>query len=119
MHPLRVILFVSTGLGAAVAGAFGYLLYRASVPAMGASVLAGFVFGAFMIPWAAVFAWAIRRASDLDELIDRSRDAVTESARPVHDRTYHGELDELARAIEEMRVVVEREKAWGAEQRAT
>jgi two-component system phosphate regulon sensor histidine kinase PhoR len=37
----------------------------------------------------------------------------------VADRAYHGEVDDLARAIEEVRVAVVREKSWAAEQRAT
>jgi two-component system, OmpR family, phosphate regulon sensor histidine kinase PhoR len=115
MHPLRALLFLSIGIAAAVAGAFGYLLHRAGVAEAGASILGFCVFAAFMLPWSGVFLWALRRASDLNVLTDRTRDFE----RPVHDREYHGELDDLARVIEELRVALMRERAWSQEQRAT
>jgi two-component system phosphate regulon sensor histidine kinase PhoR len=115
MHPLRALLFLSVGIAVAVAGAFGYLLHRAGVAEAGATLLASFVFVAFMIPWSGVFLWAVRRASDLDVLTDRTRDFE----RPIHDREYHGELDDLGRAIEELRVALMRERAWSQDQRAT
>ena len=68
-----------------------------------------------MLPWGGVFTWALRRASDLDTLTDRTRDFE----HPIHDREYHGELDDLGRAIEELRVALMRERAWSQEQRAT
>jgi two-component system phosphate regulon sensor histidine kinase PhoR len=115
MHPLRALLFLSVGIAAAVAGAFGYLLHRAGVAEASATLLAVCVFVAFMLPWSGVFTWALRRASDLDTLTDRTRDFE----KPIHDREYHGELDDLARAIEEVRVALLRERAWSQEQRAT
>jgi two-component system phosphate regulon sensor histidine kinase PhoR len=115
MHPLRALLFLSVGIAAAVAGAFGYLLHRAGVAEAGATILGVCVFVAFMLPWGGVFTWALRRASDLDTLTDRTRDFE----HPIHDREYHGELDDLARATEELRVALMRERAWSQEQRAT
>jgi two-component system, OmpR family, phosphate regulon sensor histidine kinase PhoR len=115
MHPLRALLFLSIGIAAAVAGAFGYLLNRAGVTEASASILGFCVFAAFMLPWSGVFLWAVRRAGDLNVLTDRTRDFE----RPVHDREYHGELDDLARVIEDLRVALMRERAWAQEQRAT
>lgn len=115
MHPLRALLYLSVGIAAAVAGAFGYLLHRAGVAQAEAVLLGACVFAAFMLPWSGVFTWALRRARDLDTLTDRTRDFE----RPVHDREYHGELDDLGRAIEELRVALMRERAWSQEQRAT
>lgn len=115
MHPLRALLFLSVGIAAAVAGAFGFLLHRAGVSEAGATLLGVCVFVAFMLPWSGVFTWALRRASDLNTLTDRTRDFE----HPIHDRQYHGELDDLGRAIEELRVALMRERAWSQEQRAT
>jgi two-component system phosphate regulon sensor histidine kinase PhoR len=115
MHPLRALLFLSVGIAVAVGGAFGYLLHRAGVAEGSATLLGVCVFVAFMLPWSGVFTWALRRASDLDTLTDRTRDFE----KPIHDREYHGELDDLARAIEEVRVALLRERAWSQEQRAT
>ncbi|HEY2829113.1 MAG TPA: ATP-binding protein [Thermoanaerobaculia bacterium] len=115
MHPLRALLFLSVGIAAVVAAAFGYLLHRAGVAEASATLLAVCVFVAFMLPWSGVFTWALRRAGGLDTLIDRTRDFE----KPIHDREYHGELDDLARAIEEVRVALLRERAWSQEQRAT
>jgi two-component system phosphate regulon sensor histidine kinase PhoR len=115
MHPLRALLFLSVGIAAAVAGAFGYLLHRVGVTEGSATLLGACVFVAFILPWSGVFTWALRRASDLDTLTDRTRDFE----KPIHDREYHGELDDLARAIEELRVALMRERAWSQEQRAT
>src|SRR5438270_515811 len=115
MHPLRALLFLSVGIAAAVAGAFGYLLHRAGVSEAGATFLGACVFVAFMLPWSGVFTWALRRASDLDTLTDRTRDFE----HPIHDREYHGELDDLGRGIEDLRVALMRERAWSQEQRGT
>ena len=115
MHPLRALLFLSVGIAAAVAGVFGYLLHRAGVSETEAAFLGVFVFVAFMLPWGGVFTWALRRASDLDTLTDRTRNFE----HPIHDREYHGELDDLGRAIEELRIALMRERAWSQEQRAT
>lgn len=119
MHPLRVLLIVSLGIAAAVAGAFAWTLDHTG-STFASSVVVGFlVFGAFLIPWAGVFFWAIRRASDLELLADRSREIVQGShGRTITDRTYHGELDDLARSIEEIRATLVREKESFVEQRA-
>src|SRR5687767_7298292 len=109
MHPLRVLLYVSLVVAIAVAWGFGAALHHAGVARAASITLAIVVFLAFLVPWAGVFVWAIRRASDLDVLTDRAR-GVAEGAfdRPVTDRSYHGELDELARAIEEAREIIVR-----------
>ena len=115
MHPLRALLFLSLGIAAAIAGAFGFLLHRAGVSDPGTLILAFFVFVVFMLPWSGVFLWAVRRATDMNVLTDRTLDFE----HPIHDREYHGELDDLGRAIEELRVALMREKTWSQEQRAT
>ena len=112
MHPLRVLLIVSLVVAIAVAWAFGAALHHAGVARGAAVVLAIVAFVAFMVPWGGVFWWAVRRASDLDELTDRAR-AVAEGEldRSITDRTYHGELDDLARAVEETREIILRQRA--------
>lgn len=119
MHPLRVLLFVSLGLAAAVAVAFGMVVERSGGP-LPAAVAAGLaVFAIFLVPWSGVFAWALRRAGDLDLLTSRTRrltaGALDES---IGDRSYHGELDDLARTIEEIRLLLQRQQASSREQRA-
>lgn len=86
-------------LAAAVAWLLAATLLKTGMPPSGALFLGVAAFVVFLLPWTGAFLWAIRRASDLDELIDRSRKVV-----PITDRTYHGELDDLARAIEELRL---------------
>lgn len=119
MHPLRILLVASLAAAAGVAGAFGFLLFHAGISAFESSVLGVLVFVLFLVPWAAVFAWAIRRASDIDTLVDRSTRLAAGNDVVIHDRRFHGELDDLARGLEEVRVAIEREKSWSAEQRAT
>src|SRR5437764_634392 len=72
MHPLRLLLIVSLAVAAAIGIAFGALLARGGVPQTEAYVIGAIVLGAFMLPWSGVFLWAVRRASDLETLIDRS-----------------------------------------------
>jgi two-component system phosphate regulon sensor histidine kinase PhoR len=98
MHPLRLLLYASVVLAIGFAWAFGAALLQGGTPPSGALVLGIAAFVVFMLPWSAVYVWAIRRASDLDELTERARKVL-----PV-ERTYHGELDDLARAIEELRL---------------
>lgn len=93
--------------------------HRSGVGPVAAIVLGVCVFGSFLLPWTGVSLWALRRASDLNLLIDRTRGVAADNDRPVHDREFHGELDELARGVEELRVAMAREKAWSAEQRST
>jgi two-component system phosphate regulon sensor histidine kinase PhoR len=119
MHPLRVLLYVSLVIAVAVAWGLGAALQHAGAHPAAAVVLATAAFVVFMIPWTGVSLWAIRRARDLDELTDRARE-VAEGAveRPVTDRTYHGELDDLARAMEEMRGAIIRQGVSHEEHRA-
>ena len=118
MHPLRVLLVASLVIAIAVAGGLGTALAHAGVARAEAAILAVLAFIAFMIPWTGVFVWAIRRAGDLDELTDRAK-AAAERARnqPITDREYHGELDDLARAIEELCAISVRQAAEYAEHR--
>jgi two-component system phosphate regulon sensor histidine kinase PhoR len=99
MHPLRLLLYGSLVLAGAVAWLLAAALLKNGVPPSGATVLGVAAFVVFLLPWTGVFLWAIRRASDLDELTERARKALT-----ITDRTYHGELDDLARAMEELRM---------------
>jgi two-component system phosphate regulon sensor histidine kinase PhoR len=119
VHPLRLLLIVSLAVAGAIGIAFGALLARVGANQTEATILGVLVFGAFLIPWTGVFFWAVRRASDLETLIDRTRFLVRGDGRPIADREYHGEVDDLARAIEEVRRAVVREQSWAAEQRAT
>jgi PAS domain S-box-containing protein len=126
MHPLRILLLVSVVVALAVALAFGYTLEQASaahaiLPLSQAEIVAvtGGTFAAFLVPWAAVFFWAVRRARDIDRLIDRA----AALARGGHDepadaRPFHAELGELSRAIEETRDVIVRQRQSFDEQRA-
>ncbi len=118
MHPLRVLLIVSLAIAAAVAIGFGALLLNSGVLRGESAMLAAAVFVAYLIPWSGVFVWALRRASDLDTLIDRTVAIVEGVDAPVADRLYHAELDELARAIEELREMLHGQRASLAEQRA-
>jgi two-component system phosphate regulon sensor histidine kinase PhoR len=99
MHPLRLLLYGSVVLAGAMAWVLGAALLEGGTPPSGALVLGIAAFVVFMLPWTGVYIWAIRRASDLDELTERTRKAL-----PV-ERPYHGELDDLARAIEELRLM--------------
>jgi two-component system phosphate regulon sensor histidine kinase PhoR len=119
MHPLRVLLYVSLVIAIAVAWGFGAALRHAGTAQPAAAVLGAVAFLAFMIPWTGVFLWAVRRARDLDTLTDRSRAAVELPGEVVMaDRPYHAELDELARAIEELRATIVRQRDSHDEHRA-
>lgn len=121
MHPLRVLLLVSLTVAIAIAVAFGSLLHRAhpAVAPLEVLLVSAGVFVSFLIPWAAVFAWALRRASDLDGLIERTRRvAEGKNEAVVHDKAFHGELDELARGVEELRSIIVRQKASSDSHRA-
>ena len=119
MHPLRIWLLISIVLGAAVAWGFGGALSHAGADRTAVVVLALTAFAVFMLPWTGVFLWAMRRARDLDALIDRARAAV-EAPRDarVASRPYHAELDDLARAVEELRAMVVRQRHAHEEHRA-
>src|SRR5687767_14231429 len=119
MHPLRVLLYVSLVIAIAVAWGFGAALRHAGTTQPAAAVLGAVAFVAFMIPWMGVFLWAVRRARDLDMLTDRSRAAVEKPGEVVvADRPYHAELDDLARAIEELRATIVRQRESHDEHRA-
>lgn len=119
MHPLRILLYTSIVMAIAVAWGLGAALQEAGVAQAPALVLAALSFVAFMIPWLGVSTWAFRRAGDLNELTDRARH-VTEGQieSPVADREFHGELDDLARAVEEMRSMLVRQRRAYEEHRA-
>jgi PAS domain S-box-containing protein len=125
MHPLRTILAISFVLALALATAFGFLLTRAGIGAAVSSRaeivgLSGVVLIVVLIPWAAVTAWAFRRAADLETLIARAHQIARGSFdEAVADREFHGELDDLARDLEEMRQMVIRQRRSFEEQRTT
>src|SRR5215216_1538815 len=97
MHPLKLILLISLAIAIAVAASFAYALHRLAVPDGEVIIIGAAVFAAFLVPWMAVFLWAVRRASDLEELTDRTRAVARgEYTRVIGDRAFHGELDELA-----------------------
>lgn len=119
MHPLRVLLFVSLVIAIAVSWGFGAALQHAGAAQAASIVLAVFAFLAFMVPWTGVFLWSVRRAGDLDTLTDRARAAVSQARETViADRPYHQELDDLARAIEELRAQIIRQRESHEEHRA-
>ncbi|MEO8379993.1 MAG: ATP-binding protein [Acidobacteriota bacterium] len=119
MHPLRVLLYVSLVIAIAVAWGFGAALRHGGATEPAAILLGVVAFAAFMLPWSGVFLWAMRRARDLDTLVDRARVAIdTPDSGRVADRTYHAELDELARAIEELRATIVRQRRMHEEHRA-
>lgn len=119
MHPLRVLLYISIVIAVAVAWGFGAALTHAGVARNAAVVLAVAAFVAFMIPWTGVSLWALRRARDFDELTDRSVDVADgQIEQPIADHAYHGELDELARAVEEIRSMVVRQREAHDQHRA-
>jgi signal transduction histidine kinase len=119
MHPLRVLLYASLVIAVAVAWGFGAALQHAGAAQPAASVLAVAAFVAFMIPWTGVFLWAVRRARDLDLLIDRARGAAEQPAEVgIAVRPYHAELDDLARALEELRATIVRQREAHEEHRA-
>ncbi|HYO76223.1 MAG TPA: ATP-binding protein [Thermoanaerobaculia bacterium] len=119
MHPLRVLLLVSLVIAVAVAWGLGAALEHGGSARSAAVVLAIVAFAAFMLPWTGVFLWAVRRANDLDVLTDRARaaaEAPRESA--ITDRLYHAELDDLARALDELRSTIVRQRQAHEEHRA-
>jgi two-component system phosphate regulon sensor histidine kinase PhoR len=119
MHPLKVLLLVSVVIAVAVAWAFGAALHQAGVAEAAALVFAVLVFIIFMVPWTGVSLWALRRARDLDALTDHARRVTEgETDAPITYRTYHAELDDLARAIDEMRAMIVRQRQAHDEHRA-
>ncbi|HWW61502.1 MAG TPA: ATP-binding protein, partial [Thermoanaerobaculia bacterium] len=118
MHPLRVLLLASLVIAGAIAWSFGVLLLHAGQARPAAIILASLVFVAFLVPWLGVSAWAVRRASDLDRLIERTREVAKGRDDAIADRPYHGEVDDLARAIDEIRSALVRQRGAFAEHRA-
>lgn len=119
MHPLRVLLFVSVVIAVAVAWGLGAALVHAGAAMPAAVVLGGAAFVLFMVPWTGVFLWAVRRASDLDRLTTLAKLADDPSHEmQLMQRTYHAELDDLARAIAELRATIVRQKTAHEEHRA-
>lgn len=119
MHPLRVLLYVSLVIAIAVAWGFGAALQHAGVARGAAVVLAVVAFLAFVIPWFGVSLWAFRRAADLDELTERARRVADGQVdRSIADRAFHGEVDELARAVDEIRSMVVRQRDVHEQHRA-
>src|SRR5512144_2371700 len=113
MHPLRIWLYTSLAIAIVVAVAFVEILAGRGVSTRDAVIVGVLVCIAFMIPWTGVYLWALRRASDMDRLTDRTRALVERTdAGPVTDREYHGEVDDLARAIEQVRALIENQRAW-------
>jgi PAS domain S-box-containing protein len=117
MHPLKVLLLVSLVIAIAVSWGFGAALQHGGTTRAAVIVLSVAAFVAFLVPWTGVSLWALRRASDLDELTDRARAAV-ERGESVAVRPYHAELDDLARAIEELRAQIVRQRESHDEHRA-
>jgi two-component system phosphate regulon sensor histidine kinase PhoR len=120
MHPLRLIFLISLAVAVAISAAFGFALSRLGVADNSVLLISICVFAAILVPWGAAFGWAIRRASDLNELTDRTRrvargdyDAI------VADRAFHGEIDDLARLNEELRALLARQRDTSEEYRHT
>lgn len=114
-----MLLIVSLVIAIAVAWGLGAALIHAGVNEREAIILGVAAFVAFMIPWCAVSLWAVRRAADLDELTDRARViADGKIERPIGDREYHGELDDLARSVDEIRAMVVRQRLMHEQHRA-
>src|ERR1043165_7426487 len=112
VHPLRLLLYASVVVAAAVGWALGAALLKGGMPPSGALALGILALVAFLLPWLGVYLWAFRRAADLEELTDRTRRLVEGTIeRPIADRTFHGELDDLGRAIEEMRMSLVRQRS--------
>jgi two-component system phosphate regulon sensor histidine kinase PhoR len=119
MHPLRTTLIISLVIAVAIAAAFGYALHRLGIHDAEVMIISAAVFAAILIPWGAVSVWAVRRAADLDELSERTRAVARGNYdRTIADRHFHGEVDDLARAAEEIRAIVLRQKASHEEQNA-
>lgn len=119
MHPLRVLLLVSVVIAVAVAWGLGAALLAAGTARAAAIVLASAAFVFFMVPWTGVFLWAVRRANDLDRLTRLAKLANDPSLEvDLGSRTYHAELDELGRAIAELRATIIRQRAAHEEHRA-
>lgn len=112
MHPLRILLYVSVVVAIAVAWGFGAALQHAGVAPGAAVVLGVLAFVGFMVPWFGVSLWALRRARDLDRLTAKAR------GLDLAEGSYHGELDDLGRAIDELWSMLDRQRRAFEEHRA-
>jgi two-component system, OmpR family, phosphate regulon sensor histidine kinase PhoR len=119
VHPLRLLLYTSLVIAAAVAWGLGAASMKAGVAPPAAITLGVIAFTGFFLPWVSVWWWLVRRARDLDELTDRAR-AVAGGAldKPLAGRVDHGEIDDLARALDELRAMMLRQNAAHEEHRA-
>jgi len=112
MYPLKVTLAVAAALALVVASTVGYVVSIAGRPgsqisSVGAEALLGaaLAFVVFFAPIAAMYFWARRTASENDALTDRVHRLTADSGMlTVTDNLFHGEVDDLARAIEQMRL---------------
>lgn len=111
MHPLKVTLALAAALALGVAAVVGFALSVAldsgpSPPLRSEVLLASVVsFLAFAMPFGAMYFWAWRTASENDALTDRIQRLITDSDElSVRDRSFHDEVDDLARAVEELRL---------------
>lgn len=118
MHPLRILLYVSLVVAIAVAWALGAALQHAGVAEAEALVLGIIAFVSFMVPWLGVSLWALRRARDLDRLTELARRVSEGQVDAPAQRSYHAELDDLGRALDEMRAMIVRQRTAHEEHRA-
>jgi len=120
MPPLRTYLLISLAIAMVVAVALGEVLVHLGIGTADAVTAGVLVFVAFLLPWVGVSLWAMRHSADTDRLIAATRGIVEgREAKTITGRTYHGEIDELARTIEQTRMLIVEERAWSAEQRRT
>lgn len=112
MHPLKLTLAVAAALALVVASIVGYAISMAGRPGnqvstVGAEALFGAAVGflVFFAPFAAMYFWAWRTASENDALTDRVHRLMTDSdTLSVGGSPFHDEVEDLARAIEQMRL---------------
>lgn len=115
MRRLRFLLYVSILIALVVAWSLGVAFRRAGAEVTMAVAAGTAALIALVLPWAVVFQWSVRRTDDLDDLTDRARQIVGGALdRSITDRTYQGQVDGLARAVDEMRTVLLRQ--WSAHQ---
>jgi signal transduction histidine kinase len=120
MHPLRIWLYTSLAIAIVVSVVFAEFLIAHGMATRDSVTVGVLLCVLFLLPWMGVYVWAFKRASDLELLIDRTREIVEKrDTRTITDRQYHGEVDDLARAVEQVRIILDGERAWAAEQRLT
>lgn len=119
MHPLKATLAIAAILALVVASIVGYAISTADRPGnQGSSLAAEVLLGAmvafvvFFAPFAAMYFRARRTAAENDALTDRVHRVITDSgSSSLTGSVFHDEVDDLARAIEQMRLhfVLDRE----------